>query len=517
MKKLLETILLCTLFTVGAVSSVYADTGSIGFFGGITEGKKLPKTTEILIQEESGKKTNKSSADKFIYKEMLIAGGVPVEFEGYMDIKQSGDVEDDKETGTYTLRYSIAPVANNGSNGEDEVSLKREISFDVSWRREKKQVIKDYKLKSWSEEIKGSASMKLVPALSNFSVSIIEDHTPGVVYYKGNISMQAVYASGEDEGGRTTVQTTGAIYGYNSAWSNTETHRLDTWVYGDGWQTQYQLRPSVSVTKELQYSQNEPTAISFSGNYREVIKNTSALSYNIFAKPVFMYDIKDSGAVNIDTFNDFEQLIAPDTAFLKGHFAEGDIAKLFAMQIVGGEPKHFLPEQAMTRGQYVEALAKSIKLPIIKEEEKKKTKKKETVKIVFPDVMPEREEYPYIMAAYNHGLAIGRDNGNFFIDETIQREEAIVILIRCLGLENLGLDPTPATGFTDDAQISSWAKKEIAAARKLGIISGDENGAFRPHDNISKAEGAALVNRLINYMRKDLVTDYTEHIINYAY
>jgi hypothetical protein len=332
--------------------------------------------------------------------------------------------------------------------------------------------------------------------------------------------MTAVYTTGGAEAtdaNTTSVQSTGSIYSFDTAWSATETHRIDTWVYAPGWQTHYQIRPSVSVNKTLQYSLNEPTAISFPGNYMEVIQNKSSISYDVFVKPNIFYTMPDKGAANIPSYNSFEQLIAPDTSFLKGHFAEADINKLFSMQVLTGNPREFRPEQAITRGQYVQALVKACKLPIDLDEANLSTRRTRVINVVFPDVMPEREEYPYIMAAYRAGLAVGRDNGNFYIDSPIDRQEAIVILVRTLGLSNLGLDPTPVTPFLDDAKIANWAKKEIYAAQRIGIIAADANGNLRPGELISKAEGAALVNRMINYMRYDLVTDYTEHIVNYAF
>jgi hypothetical protein len=325
--------------------------------------------------------------------------------------------------------------------------------------------------------------------------------------------MKGVYVMDES---KITVETSGALYGYDSVWSNTETHRLDCAIYTDDWQMQYQLRPSVSVNKVLQYSQNEPTAISFDGNYREVMANQSGLQYTIFAMPVQLFGTPAEGTLSIGTYNTFEQLIAPDTAFLKGHFAESDIKKLFAMQILTGEPKFYKPDQAISRAEYTAMLVKAIKLPVDLPQPTARAKKAVTVNAVFPDVATDRPDYPYIMAAYKAGLAVGRGNGHFYADYTIQREEAVVILLRTLGLGNLGLDPTPVTPFLDDADVSDWAKKDLYAAYKLGLIKPDVNGRINPKQNISKAEAAALVNTLISYMRTGIATDYTEHIVNYA-
>ncbi|MDR2939313.1 MAG: S-layer homology domain-containing protein, partial [Clostridiales bacterium] len=81
---------------------------------------------------------------------------------------------------------------------------------------------------------------------------------------------------------------------------------------------------------------------------------------------------------------------------------------------------------------------------------------------------------------------------------------------------NLGLDPTPITPFVDDSNIVDWAKQEIYAANRIGLISSGTDGRIRPLDSISKAEGAALINRLIDYMRVDMQKDYTENIVNFA-
>ncbi|MDR2898861.1 MAG: S-layer homology domain-containing protein [Clostridiales bacterium] len=517
--KRIYLLFMLTFFTVALSDTAFAQVGDIGFFGGTTEGRKLPKTTELILAEDDD-----NTDDTFIYKEIILLDGIPTEFEGNMTVSNNLEIGEDETSGTGTIAYNITPSTTAAALG---ATLNRSITFDVNWRKEGSQIIKDLEVRSWTEDVTTTVgNYSIDESRSHFSVSVIEDHTPGVVYSKGNLSMNAVYTTGEGgeeeegEGGATsstTIQSTGSIYSFDTAWSATETHRIDTWVYAPTWQMQYQIRPSIAVNKTLQYSQNEPTAISFKGNYMEVIQNKSSISYDIFVKPNQFYNVPDKGSVSIPSYNSFEQLIAPDTSFLQGHFAEADINRLFSMQVLTGNPRNYRPDQAITRGQFVEALTRAVKLPIDLEEVNQSSRTRMVVNVAFPDVMPERAEYPYIMAAYRAGLAIGRDNGNFYIDSPIERQEAIVILVRTLGLSNLGLDPTPITPFTDDTQIGDWAKKEIYAAQRIGLISGDVNGNIRPADLISKAEGAALVNRMIDYMRYDLVTDYTEHIVNYAY
>ncbi len=484
-------------------TSVYAEPLDFGVFGGITEGRKLPKTTEQLLS------TNKNTKNdlKSTYKEMIFLTGQPKEYTGNITVSSKATNLTDK--GTYKVSYKVE----NGDTTPQGMTIARNMEYNVNYRKEENQTIKDYEVSKWTETITVDGKTYTIDnKASKSSISIIEDKTPGVNYYKGDVSHRAVYTSGEE---KITQDISGVIYGYNSAWSSTETQRLNCTISTKDWQMEYQIRPSVSVNKTLEYSKNEPTAISFEGNYKEVMQNKSGLNYNIYVlPPQFTYTTPTTGNVSIPSFNTFEQLVAPDVSYLKGHFAEEDIKKMFSMQVLTGDPKFYKPNEAITRGQFTQMLVKAIKLPI--EDNSKANNKKAPVEIVFSDVLPEREEYPYIMAAYKAGLAVGETNGVFAIDEPIERQEAIVILLRALGLEHLGLDPTPITPFVDDSYIANWAKREVYAANRIGIISGDADGKFNPKSFISKAEAAAIVNRLINYMRYDMQVDYTENIVNFA-
>ncbi|MFV0503567.1 MAG: S-layer homology domain-containing protein [Lachnospirales bacterium] len=501
MKKTKKIFALVITLVIFFTNTVMAEVGDMGFFGGISQGRRLLKTTDILLG-------NTSKEESFPYKEMIFINGEPIEFQGIMEVEH-GEVDFAEPVGTYEESYKVSSSAATG----ESVNIDRNISFIVNYRIADKQIIKDYRVDSWSETITANGTnYELDEDLSFFELSLIEDLTPGVEYYKGNVSKKNVYVVGE---GETVVETvSGDVYGYGSSYSTIETHRLNGYVNSGAWQMQYQVRPSVSVMKTLDYGVNEPNLISFDGNYREIISNQSGLKYNIYVKPTSLDTIPDEGGTTIDSYNTFEQLLAPNLEYLKGHFAEADISKLFAMEILEGKPKEFVPNQAITRGQYITMIAKAIALPI---DEYIETDKKKKVSVyAFPDVPPTRPDYPYIMAANNAGLAFGRQYGHYYPDSPITREEALVILLRTIGLENLGLDPTPVTAFTDDEKIANWAKKELYAAERIGLIRGDENNNIHPKNLISKGEAAALINRLIDYMRKDMINDYGQNIVHFA-
>lgn len=59
---------------------------------------------------------------------------------------------------------------------------------------------------------------------------------------------------------------------------------------------------------------------------------------------------------------------------------------------------------------------------------------------------------------------------------------------------NLRLDEfPPGVAFTDEAAIADWAKEAVSAMQRAGILSGDESGAFHPEDNATRAQAAKVI------------------------
>jgi len=243
-------VLMGMIFILGC--PVFADLGDFCFFGGISAGRKLPKTTELILDKKGG---NKKKDDlETTYKEVIFLSGVPATYEGKLTVKGDTDIDMTDKTklaDTYDVTYTTSGT--DSTNQENRID--REIKYKVNYRIEGDQIIKDYELDKagdWDESITvGGVTYQLDENQSESSISVIESHTPGVTYYKGDISHRAVYTL---DGAKTIWEISGTFYGYDSAWSSTETHRIDGTVTTDDWQMQYQVRPSVSVRKTLQYS-----------------------------------------------------------------------------------------------------------------------------------------------------------------------------------------------------------------------------------------------------------------------
>ncbi len=502
-KRILSLIL---VFTVLYQNTIFAQVGDLGFFTGITSGRRLPKTTETL---------NDIVDDENItldYKELVFISGEPKVFEGTMDVSNSIDIEKgeystDIINGSGSASYSIEPY--NNASGEEEVIIERDIDFDVNYYSVGDSTVKDYSLNSWKETIAlGEQTYTLDSDRSHYQLSISEQNKPSVTYYAGDISSYAYYTLDEEV---ITVEQVGRIYGYTSAYSQTETHRIDVTVKRGNEVYQYQIRPSVTAQKDLIWNDNEPSLMSFSGNYREIMSNVSGFTYDVTNKPNSSYLLEDSGYESLETPNTFEQLIPIEINSLKGHWAYSDIQKLYSLRVLEGNPEFFIPNHAITRSDFVEMLVKTIKLEI-----EEVNTPKNTISFLFPDVTSERDDYAVIMTAYKNGIIYGQEHtAQFYPDEVITREEALSIIMRSLGLDNIGYDNTVITPFTDDSEISSYAKNYIYTAHKIGLITPDSEGKINPSAPLTKAQAAALSIRLMDYMREDLYTDFVEGIVNY--
>ncbi len=507
-KSLSASLLTVTLLVATVPTTVFGESGYIGYFGGITEGKRLPKTSETLLE------LNKNSKNEtFAYKEYILIDKTPTLFEGEMEIT-SKEPEELEDKGSYSIRIEISPTETSTGEG----SIERDITYQVNYYKdEDNNIIKDYTTKDWEETLTTpTGSYTLDERRSYYDLSIVENNTPGVMYYKGDISSKAYYTGGLSEEGVVEVTKTGSIFGYNSAWSNTETHRIDAYVKNGEDTFNYQIRPSVSVHKDLQYGANEPTYSSFAGNYREVLTNESGLFYTILNKSNSMYLTDNMGVASIDSRNYFEQLPPVNLTNLKGAPYYNDVEKLFGMDILDGNPNFFRPTQAVTRSEFVSMLVRAFKLSTVEYESSSSKKKKVPIASYYADVSSSRDDFKYIMTARDYGVAFGSTDGHFYPDEYITRQEAICMIIRSLGLQTIGITGNPQSPFIDDKEIANWAKNDLYTAYKIGIISTGKDFKIHPRKMLSKADATVIVNSMVDYLRYTLKENYAESIVNYV-
>ncbi len=114
---------------------------------------------------------------------------------------------------------------------------------------------------------------------------------------------------------------------------------------------------------------------------------------------------------------------------------------------------------------------------------------------VFPDV---DEDAPYADAAEylsEIGVMQGDAQGNFNPDKTVTRAQMAAIICRMLGeTENLAVDG----GRFTDVQEAYWANRYIVKAAELGIISGYQNGSFKPENTVTYEQAVTMIVRVMN-------------------
>ena len=506
LKKLAALGLVLLGFVMLSPFAAKAMAGDMGFFGGITEGVRLPRTSEVIFSTAAA---NATLAIDSTYTEIIFINGVPVEFQGLIAVRRNGTVTN-ADRGTYTVTYTIIPSSATATG----VYLNRHVSFLVNWHRERgrDQVHKDFQVQTWVETVTvDGATFTLDRALSFWDVSVLEVHSAGVVYYRGNQTKRAVF---NGPGGQTTVEAHGELYGFRSAWAHAESHIKHKTVFNDEWQMHVQIRPSVSAYKTIQYHNNEPFLINFPGNWQEVLITQSGLAYNIIHLPNQFYGIPTYGTASIETPNVFQNLMWVDTTPISAHFAHRDIAQLYAVGVLQRPVAMFQPNERITRSEFFVMLARAINLPL-EEIPTGISRRRDLEVLVFADINRDRPDYPYIMALHSAGLTVGRGGSQFRPDDFVTIEEAMHVIINALGLLRLGLESN-MTPFADDADISPWARQALYAGARIGLIS-PVGGYINPQLYLNKGGAAAIVNRLIEYMRFELMIEYTENIVHFSW
>lgn len=117
----------------------------------------------------------------------------------------------------------------------------------------------------------------------------------------------------------------------------------------------------------------------------------------------------------------------------------------------------------------------------------------------YQDVSSEQWYFPYINSALSLITGYTVDGNLLFKpEEPATREDVTVAMVKALGIDvSQFTDPDGylAMRFSDWQEVSSHNRAYISAAVDRGVITGDENGTFRPHDPIVRAEVVAVLYR----------------------
>lgn len=177
---------------------------------------------------------------------------------------------------------------------------------------------------------------------------------------------------------------------------------------------------------------------------------------------------------------------------VENHWAQEAINDMGSRMVVNGVSNNlFEPEREITRAEFATIIVRALGL------------KPGLGNNIFTDVSDSDWYSDYIKTAVEYNLITGYGNGKFGPMDKITREQAMTMVARAM--EITGLDTELTDGeieqlllvFTDASLSAEYAKSSIAICVKNEIVSGRTSNLIAPKDNITRAEVAVIVKRLL--------------------
>jgi hypothetical protein len=240
---------------------------------------------------------------------------------------------------------------------------------------------------------------------------------------------------------------------------------------------------------------------------------------------------KNTITVPFESFG-FFQVMYMNNSFddVTGHpWARDDLDTLYSKGIMSNpdySPGRFLPEDPITRGEFVTMLVKIFNIPLKNEDTAYGVNDPNDPKYqgTFSDVrrgftLPNSGglyDFLHIEAAARAGIVRGTSQGLFLPASSITRQDAAVMIARAADLK-MQTDPAKSLAslsksFTDASSIDAYARGAVEAVAKAGLIEGKPNlllqgqkketYRFDPVENMTRAEAAAIAMRVLRQQKK---------------
>lgn len=152
----------------------------------------------------------------------------------------------------------------------------------------------------------------------------------------------------------------------------------------------------------------------------------------------------------------------------------------------------FEPDSDITRAEFTTVVIKALGLMRSGMDKK-----------AIEDVTKDTRYYNALSIAHEYGIISGYGNVEFGPMDKTTREQAIAIISRAMNITGLKVELKEGEAknilavFVDSGQISDWAQESMAACIKAGIVAGKVGDALAPKDEITRAEVAVIVRRLL--------------------
>jgi hypothetical protein len=174
------------------------------------------------------------------------------------------------------------------------------------------------------------------------------------------------------------------------------------------------------------------------------------------------------------------------------HWAKDAINDMGSRMVVNGvDETNYDPNRDITRAEFAAIVVRALGLA------------PGTGEKSFGDVAASDWYCGYIKTASSYGIITGYNQTTFGPNDKITREQAMAMIARAMKITGLDATLTDSTistlmaGYTDTSDASDYAKTSIVACLKTGVVTGRSSSTVAPKENITRAEVAAIVQRLL--------------------
>ncbi|WHH61336.1 S-layer homology domain-containing protein [Petroclostridium sp. X23] len=204
--------------------------------------------------------------------------------------------------------------------------------------------------------------------------------------------------------------------------------------------------------------------------------------------------------INSLTNSTYSVIWSPKTfADVDNHWAKEEVNDMGSRLVINGVgDSRFEPERDITRAEFAAIIVKALGLM-----------RSGTGKNVYSDVTKGEWYYNAVSIANEYGIISGYGNDKFGPNDRITREQTMTMIARAMKITGLKAEFKESevekllSEFSDSTEGSAWARESMAACVSSGIVSGKGGTLIAPADNITRAEVAAIVRRLLQ--KSDLI------------
>lgn len=215
-----------------------------------------------------------------------------------------------------------------------------------------------------------------------------------------------------------------------------------------------------------------PTRVTvIDGQYYAVLNSLTNSTYTVVWHPLEFSDVAD-------------------------HWAKDAVNDMGSRMVVTGVGDNlYAPDRNITRAEFAAVIVRALGLDTGMGENH------------FADVSESDWCCGYVQTATAYGIIEGYDANTFGPNDIITREQAMTMVARAMKITGLKPDLTDdeiadlLARFADSSEASDYARGSIAAGLETGVVNGTSDNMIAPKDFITRAEAAALVQRLLKKSR----------------